>query len=320
MSAFLHVVEAEVFKLVRKRRTYVLAFLWWVLLPVLVLIVARVLLSNLGASFANEVGVVDEAVRTIASPFGLARIGLVGPAYLSPTFYVIVVAALAAVLVGEERTHLMWKTVLVAQPSRWAVLAGKLAVAMLAIGVLLAGAALSGLIGGAIGTLFLPTDFGGAWADLFGLYALQWAFASALVAFAFLMVYVARNLAMGMILVFFLPALVEGLYTIYTAVVGFQPINRFNVFLQAIRMRQVLEDLPTYFFTANVYAPARAPTRDLASAFGAEMARESGGQAPDLGALLGTSITLERAALVVAGYTILFVAILAWRFLRADVE
>ena len=315
----MRVVDAELFKLVRKRRTYVLAFLWWLLMPVLVLIVARVLVSNL-AAFADEAGLMDQAVQALASPFGIARIGLVGPAYLTPTFYVIVVAALSAVLIGEERSHQMWKTVLVAQPSRWAVLAGKLAVAMLAVGVLLAGAVVAGVLFGALGTLFLPTDFSGAWASLLGLYALQWAFASALIAFAFLMVYVARNLAMGMILVFFLPALLEGLYTIYAAIVGFQPINRFNVFLQTIRMRQLLEDLPMYFFTANVYAPARAPARDLTTAFGAEMARESGGQAPDFGALLGTGITLESAALVVAGYTLLFVAVMAWRFLRADIE
>jgi ABC-type transport system involved in multi-copper enzyme maturation permease subunit len=319
VSPFLRVVDAELFKLVRKRRTYVLAFLWWILLPVLVLIVARVLVSNL-AAFASDAGIVDQGVQALASPFGIARIGLVGPAYLTPTFYVIVVAALAAVLVGEERTHLMWKTVLVAQPARWAVLAGKLAVAMLAVGVLLAGAVAAGALFGAVGTLFLPTDFSGAWGSLLGLYALQWAFASALIGFAFLMVYLARNLAMGMILVFFLPALLEGLYTIYAAIVGFQPINRFNVFLQTIRMRQLLEDLPTYFFTANVYAPARAPARELTTAFGAEMARESGGQAPDFGALLGTGITLESATLVVAGYALLFVAVLAWRFLRADIE
>jgi ABC-type transport system involved in multi-copper enzyme maturation permease subunit len=319
VNPFVRVVDAELFKLVRKRRTYVLAFLWWLLMPALVLIVARVLVSNL-AAFADEAGVMDQAVQALASPFGIARIGLVGPAYLTPTFYVIVVAALAAVLVGEERGHQMWKTVLVAQPSRWAVLAGKLAVAMLAVGVLLAGAVVAGVLFGALGTLFLPTDFSGAWAGLLGLYALQWAFASALIAFAFLMVYVARNLAMGMILVFFLPALLEGLYTIYAAIVGFQPINRFNVFLQTIRMRQLLEDLPTYFFTANVYAPAREPARELTTAFGAEMARESGGQAPDFGALLGTGITLESATLVVAGYTLLFVAVMAWRFLRADIE
>jgi hypothetical protein len=69
----------------------------------------------------------------------------VGPAFTSPPFYVIVVAALAAVLIGEERSHQMWKTVLVAQPSRVAVLAGKLVVAMLAVGVLMGGALVAGV-------------------------------------------------------------------------------------------------------------------------------------------------------------------------------
>jgi ABC-type transport system involved in multi-copper enzyme maturation permease subunit len=320
VNAFLCVVSAEWFKLLRKRRTYVLAGLWWLLLPSLALLVGRVLVSNLGASFANEAGGVDTVVQNLASPFGLARIGLVGPGYLSPTFYIIVVAAFAAVLIGDERTHNMWKTVLVAQPARWAVLAGKLAVAMLAAGALLVGALVAAVLFGAVGTTFLPTDFGGDWVGLLGLYALQWLFLVAVVAFAFLMVFIARNVAVGLIAVFFLPGLLEGLYAIYAAIVGFQPVNRFNLFLQAIRFRQVLEDLPTYFFTANVYAPARAPVRDLAAAFGAEMARESGGQAPDLGALLGTGITLERAALVVGVYAVALLALLAWRFLRADVD
>ncbi|MDA0700174.1 MAG: ABC transporter permease [bacterium] len=316
MNAVVQVIAAESFKLLRKRRSYVLAFLWWILLPTLVLLVARVLVSNLGASFANEAGGVDVVVQNLASPFGIVRIGLIGPAFVSPTFYVIVIAAIAAVLIGDERTHNMWKTVLVSQPSRWAVLAGKLAVAMLAVGVLLAGAALAGIAFGAIGMTFLPTTFAGAWAELPGLYALQWAFAAALVAFAFLMVYIARNVAVGMILVFFLPALLEGIYSLYAAIVGYQPINRFNVFLQAIRFRQLLEDLPTYFFTANVYAPARSPVSDVVAAFGAEI----GSDGPDFGALLGAGISLDRAALVVAGYAVAILALLAWRFHRADVD
>jgi ABC-type transport system involved in multi-copper enzyme maturation permease subunit len=316
VNPFLRVVDAELFKLVRKRRTYVLAFLWWVLLPVLVLIVARVMVSNLGASFANEAGGVDAVVQMLASPFGIARIGLIGPGASSPTYYVIVIAALAALLVGEERTHAMWKTVLVAQPSRWAVLAGKLTVAMMAVGVLLAGAVVAGVAFGALGMLFLPTDFAGDWLGLLGLYALQWAFSVALVAFAFLMVYVARNVAVGLIMVFFLPALLEGLYTVYAAIVGFQPINRFNVFLQTIRLRQTLEDLPTYFFTANVYAPARTPVREVVFDLSAESAREG----LDLGGLLGAGITLERAAWVVAAYAAALLLLLAWRFLRADIE
>jgi hypothetical protein len=189
VNAFWNVVAAEAFKLVRKRRVYVLAGLWWLLLPTLALIVGRVLVSNLAASFANEVGGVDLLVQTIASPFGIALIGVVGPAYVSPPFYVIVVAALAAVLIGEERSHKMWKTVLVAQPSRPAVLAGKLVTAMLLVGVLLGGALLSGFAFGAVGTLFLPTSFAGDWGGLLQTYLLQWAFTGALVAFAFLMVH-----------------------------------------------------------------------------------------------------------------------------------
>jgi ABC-type transport system involved in multi-copper enzyme maturation permease subunit len=222
---------------------------------------------------------------------------------------------LAATLIGEERSHQMWKSVLTTQPSRIAVLAGKVAVAMLFLGALMGGALVSGALFGAFGTLFLPTTFEGDWGGLANLFLLQWSFSAALVAFALLMMHLARNLAVGVILVFFLPALLEGLYTVYATVVGFQPINRFNVFLQTIRMRQLLEDLPAYFFGGNVFAPARAPMREL-------VAEITGGatSGPDLGTLIGTGITIERAAWVVAGYTALLLALLAWRFLRSDVD
>ncbi len=319
MNAFANVVRAELFKVRRKRRTLVVAGLWWVLLPSLALIVGRVLFTNLGG-IADEVGGIDTVVQAVASPYGIARLGLVGPAYLSPSFFVIVVALFAALLVGEERTHAMWKTVLVAQPSRPAVLFGKLTVAMIVTGVMLAGALVAAVVFGGLGTLFLPTDFSGDWAPLVGLYALQWAFLAALVAFAFLMVFLVRNVALGLVMVFFLPALLEGLYTVYAAAVGFQPINRFNAFLQTIRLRQVFEDLDTYFFTTNVYAPARAPVRDLATSFAAEAGREMNGGGPDFGALLGAGITLDGAVWVVVGYTVVLTALLTWRFLRHDVD
>lgn len=317
MNAFVNVVRSELFKVRRKRRTFVVAGLWWVLLPVLALVVGRVLLDNLGA-IADDIGGMAPLLQEFASPFGIARLGLVGPAYVTPTFYVIVVALFAALIVGEERTHAMWKTVLVVQPDRVAVLAGKFVVAMIVVGVLMGGAIVAGTLFGTVGMAFLPTDFSGDWAGLVGLYAVQWAFASALVALAFLFVYVARNVALGLVMVFFLPALLEGLYTVYAAVVGFQPINRFNAFLQTIRLRQVFEDLPTYFFTANVYAPARQPARDLVEAFGANAGGD--GVDFDLGGLLGTGITIEHAAWVVAAYTVALLALFAWRFVRADVD
>ena len=317
MSGFAHVVRAELFKLLRKRRSYVLAGMWWGLLPGLGLLVGQVLHSTLGRSFANEAGGIDVAIQAIASPFGLARIGLVGPAYVTPSFYLIVVALLATLLVGEERGHAMWKTVLVAQPNRMAVMAGKVVVAMIALGALMAGAAAAGALFGALGTLWLPTDWGGPWGELLGLYALQWLLSLALVLFTFLLVFLFKNMVLGVVSAFFLPGLIEGIYTLYRATVGFEPVNRLNVFFQAIELQQRLEAVPRYFFTSNAYSPARAPVRELLaglSAGGADIPQDA------LAQLLGTGLTLQHSALVMLGYALVFAALLFWRFVRHDVE
>jgi ABC-type transport system involved in multi-copper enzyme maturation permease subunit len=319
VNAFAHVIAAELFKVVRKRRTYVVAGLWWVLLPVVTLLIGQLLQTNLGGSFIDEGGGVGVVVQAVASPYGLARIALVGPAYLSPTFYIIVAALFAALLIGEERGQSMWKTVLVAQPNRLAVLAGKVVVAMLVVGGLLAGAVVASVVVGAIGMLFLPTSWAGAWGELLGLYALQWAFSLAAVAFAFLMVFLTRNVALGMVLVFFLPALLEGLYSIYALAVGFQPVNRLNVFFQTLRLRQTLEDLPRYFFTNNLYFPARSPIADLIAAAG-DIDGDGGSPVDAFPGLLGVGVTLDHAAMVMAGYALVFGAILVWRFVRHDVD
>ena len=322
MSGFLHVVHAELFKVLRKRRTYVLAALWWGLLPALALIGGRLIYVNLaGGPFAQELGGIVQTVQAIASPFGLARIALVGPAYMSPPFFIIVIALLAAMLVGEERGHAMWKTVLVAQPQRGAVMAGKVVVAMLTLGALMVGAAASAVVLGAFGTTFLPTDWSGEWASLAGLFALQWAFSLAAVLFAFLMVFLLKNVALGVVTVFFLPGLLEGLYTIYRATVGFQPLNRLNVFFQAIQLQQRLEAAPRYFFTSNLYAPARAPVSELVASVSTSSPGQGVDVTPDFfGQLLGAGITLPHAAAVMAGYALFFGLLLFWRFSRHDVD
>jgi ABC-type transport system involved in multi-copper enzyme maturation permease subunit len=313
VNAFWSTLAAEAFKLRRKRRMLILAGLWWVVLPGVALAIGQVLTTNLARSFVNESGGIDLVVQAIASPYGIARLALVGPAWSSPTFYVIVVAALLAVVIGDERQHRMWKTVLTLQPARSAVLLAKLTAVILAVGILMAGALVASVVFGTLGATFLPTDASGDWGTLLAAYALQWLHLIALVAFAALSIYLARNLAIGMIVIFFVPTLLEGLYGVYAALVGFQPINRFNVFLQTIRMRQLLEDLPRFFFTSNVYAPARSPSRELVAPFGAS-------DGFDLGALLGAGITLPMAALVSAAYAAVLLALLLWRFLRADVD
>lgn len=134
MSALANVVRAEWFKVWRKRRMFVLAGLYWLLFPVVVLVVARAIFVNLGDSFANDAGAVDMVMQQLVGPYGLARLMLLGPAYMSPTFYIVAVTLIAALLIGDERGQNMWKTVLVVQPSRVAVMTGKVVVAMLALG------------------------------------------------------------------------------------------------------------------------------------------------------------------------------------------
>lgn len=307
MSALFRVVAAELFKMLRKRRGYVLAGLWWILLPALALIVARVVQINLTGSFVDQQGTsVAEIVQQFASPHGLARVALTGPAFLQPTFYIIVAALLAALFIGEERSLNMWKTTLVAQPSRLAVLWGKVIAIMITLAALMAGALLFSVGAGTLGTTFLPTTFAGDWGSLLGLYALQWAFLLAAVLFASLLIFLVRNIALGLVATFFVPALVEGLYTVWRATVGFEPLNRLNAAFQMLRLRQTFENLPRYFFTDNLYLPARLPARSLIEAFG--------GGAGDLAdtpmaGLFGGSLTLAHSAGVMAGYAVVFAAI-----------
>ena len=315
MNAFVNVVRAELFKVVRKKRTYILAGLWWIVGPVLALVVGRVVQTSLSGSFVEGDVPVQGVLQAFASPYGVARVALALPALISPTYYIIVLSLLGALFIGEERSQNMWKTVLVAQPNRLAVLAGKFTVAMITFGVILFGALASGFLFGVLGMTFLPTTFAGDWGGLLGLYALQWVYSVAGMMFAFLMIWLLRNVALGIVSVFFLPALLEGLYTVYATAVGFQPLNRLNALFQALRLRNTLEELPRYFFTTNLYAPAREPLSALISAFGGDLNADTAGPFQNL---LGT-VSLEHAALVVGGYTVVFGAILLWSFLRRDV-
>lgn len=318
MSALLRVVRAELFKAVRKRRTYVLAALWWLLLPTIALIIARVVQVNVTGSFLDETGAtVAGILQEFASPHGLARVALTGPAFLSPTFYVIVVALLAAAFVGEEKSLNMWKTTLVAQPSRLAVLWGKVVTIMIVLAALMAGAAASAVLAGTLGMTFLPTTFAGAWGALAGLYLLQWAYLLAMVLFASLLIFLVRNVALGIVATFFVPALVEGIYAVWRTTVGFEPLNRVNAVFQALRLRETMENLPRWFLTDNVYLPARLPARELVAAFGADASQFQG---TPLANLFGGGLTLPHAALAMAVYVVLFGGLLTWTFLRRDVD
>ena len=319
MNGYFNVVKAELFKSVRKKRTYILAGLLWVLLPILVLIVGRIIQVNFGTDFVDNTSPigVNEILQTVASPFGIARVVLLLPALVSPPFYIIVISLLAALFIGEERSQNMWKTTLVAQPNRFSVLAGKFTVAMIVFGIMLLGSYLLSFVYGGVGMLFLPTTFAGEWLSLLGLYGLQWLYSISAMLFAFLMIWLLRNVSLGIVSIFFLPALLEGLYSVYAATVGFQPLNRLNVLFQTLRLRNTLEDLPRYFFTSNLYAPAREPLNSVVATLFPD---DIGGDFGPLNDILGGNITLERAAIVMGVYALIFGSILVVTFVRRDVS
>jgi ABC-type transport system involved in multi-copper enzyme maturation permease subunit len=323
MNGFLNTVRAEVFKLRHKRRSYVIAGLLWVLLPVLLLVIGWVLQTRVGDTFADEMarefgdGSVNVAqiVQQVASPIGLARNSLLILGNLSPSLLIIIVALTAALLVGEERTQNMWKTILTVQPNRLAVLSGKLTAAMLYLALLLFGSLVASVVFGALGMLVLPTSFGAGWGELLGLYGLQWLFALSATLFAFLLVWLFRSLPLGIVSIFFLPAVLEGGYTFYRTVVGFDRLNRFNAFLEALQLRNTLQELPRYFFTTNLYAPSRQPIAELAGLFGAGDATLD--LSNPLSALFAPN--LPHAALVMGAYGLLFGLLLLWSFTRRDI-
>lgn len=317
MSALVATVRAETFKLLRKRRVYVLAFLYWVVLPALALLVGRLLYTNL-REFEREGLPVVDLLQSLFSAHGLATLALTGPAYMSPTPYIVAVALLAALFIGEERGQNMWKTVLVVQPDRTAVLTGKLVVTMGALLALMLGALLSAIVFGTLGMAFLPTDLSGDWLGLLGLYLWQWTHLIAPVTLAFLLVFVVRSAVLGIVMVLFLPGLIEGLYAVLNTLFNLQPLTRFNAIFQALRLQRVWEAAPRYFFTANLYAPGRAPAREVANELLGTAA-----QPQDLGplqAVLGTTLPLGHAAAVTAGYALAFGLLLYWLFRRRDVD
>lgn len=318
MNSFVNVVKAELFKSTKKKRTYIMASLLWFVVPILALIVGKIAFITLNTNFVENSGVSALAiVQAIASPYGIARISLVLPSLISPSFFIIVIALLAALYIGEERSQNMWKTTMVAQPNRVAVMSGKFFVAMLLYGVMLLGAFLFSFIFGSFGTLFLPTNLSGEWLYLAQMYSLLWLFGIAGMSFAFLMIWLFKNISLGMISVFFLPILLESIYRIYATVIGFKPINRFNFILQGLKLNHTLENLPKYFFTTNFYAPARNPLTSLVSEFGGDFANNSDfGQ---LSEIIGRNLTLAHSTKVMAGYAIFFFIILLWSFRKRDV-
>lgn len=308
------VIRAELYKAVRKKRVYVLAGLMWLLVPLLSLLIAWIVNVNVSGTFVDDGVTLRDLLQVIASPAGISRNLLFLSGNLAPSFLIIVIGLLAALFIGDEKSQNMWKTVLTVEPNRMGVLMGKLLAAMILLGVILWGGFVSGILFGSIGMIFLPVSFGSGWGQLAQLYALEWAFSTAAMLFAFWLIWLFRNVALGVVGVFFLPNLLEGLYGIYAAVVGFDRVNRFNIWLEALQLQNTLRELPQYFFTSNLYAPSRYPLAEIVGVIGGDMADLSGPFSNFF------DISLSQAAVVMSIYGVIFALLLGIGFWRSDVQ
>lgn len=314
MTHLINVIKAELFKATRKRRIYVFATMAWILPAVILLTIAFVIHSNIAI---DDGSITEEIIKFLVTPINIARINLI--LLLNFVFFLtIVVALLATLFIGEERNQNMWKTVLVTEHNRAMVLTGKIITAMLLLFFLFVGCLLSGIIFGFLGTLFLPSEFGGDWLPLIKLYSMQWLFTLTMVLFGFLIVWWIKNNALAVVAVILLPKIVEGLYGIYALITEVDRVNnRFTAALEALQLKNILENLPKYFLTSNFSAPTRQIIQNVEGLSELEFFNDIGGGGPFASMF---SIDLTRSAIVMGIYTVVFGALLFWSFSRRDVS
>lgn len=320
MSDIFHIVQAELFKSLKKKRLYIFSFLWWILLPVLSLLIAVIINANAG-DILSEGETINEVVNQITSITAIARNGLFISSLPFFPMFLIFVVLIAALLIGEERRFNMWKTVLTTQPSRWQVMTGKLIAGMILLGIIVLGAYLCACLFGWLSTYLVPTSLPTmeVLLEYLGYFALQWLFGLAALLFAFLMIWVLRNQVMGIISVFFLPALVQGLYSIYALSANANPANnQFAAMIEAMQIKRALEKLPRYFFDTNLYAPSRNPlSNDVTESVGD--INSSNLEDIGLNNLLQMP-TLPEASLTIAIYAAIFGVLLYISFSRRDIS
>jgi hypothetical protein len=148
----LEMIRAELFKASRKKRTWVMIALSSLGSPLLQFISAAFVASRVLGTVADQGTTITTTLEQIASPFNMARNTLAASSTL-PFILLTVVAVFAVLLVGEERTFKMWKTILVANPDRMQVLAAKFATGMILLFFVIFGGLIGSLLFGGLAML-----------------------------------------------------------------------------------------------------------------------------------------------------------------------
>lgn len=302
MNAVMGVVLAELFRMSRRKRLLLLASVYWVVVPLILLLVTPTLRSALTDVFSGS----RVLLQTLASPFGLAATGTGLGGYASPSLYFVIVAVIATAMIGDDYRFSTWKSTFVLQPRRGAVLAGKLIAGHLVVLSVLLGNLLGSVVLGGLGTLWLGTTFAGNWSVLITKLLLQWLFLFAPLTFSYLVVFYIRSTGLAVIIILFLMPVAELIYQILSSIVRFNPASQLAHFFKHQLVQPWWNKLPDWFFTTNTFSPSREAFNPILGMLGG-----------------GTQITGRVGALhsatVLLVYSVVFLLVLIPAFRRRDV-
>lgn len=302
MSAFFAIITAELFKVSRRKRLMLLASLYWIVLPVILLLVTPTLRSAVTDAFSGS----RVLMQALASPYGLTQIGAGVGGYASPSLYLVIVAVVASALLGDEARFSTWKSLLVLQPRRLSVLFGKIVAGHVVVFFILLGNLLGSIAVAGVGTFWLETTFAGNWSTLLWRLVLQWLFLLTPLIFAFLVTFYIRSTSLAMVVILFLMPVAELIQQILANVARFNPLSQMAHFFRHGLIRPWWDALPDWYFTTNAFSPSRDIFNPVLNMMGG-------------GAQMTAKLGYGHSILVLTVYGVIFLALLVPVFLRRDV-
>lgn len=245
---------AELFRVVRRRRVWIILAILGLVVPAITLAVAKFVDTRVGGTFIDADGMVTRTVDAFTGPFGLASNNLLG---VWAVIYLVLPLVAANLLIAEDRGLKTWKVILPAQPNRARVLAGKFIAAFALVALwFVGGGAIAALVGLFSGPLLGLPGAGGDWADLAARYGAQLLLLTGPLLLGFMVSWFIVSPALAVATALIGPGILEGL-AVLIATTFLQPVNIFNVAVQALELQRRIQSMQEWFFTVNASLGAR---------------------------------------------------------------
>jgi ABC-type transport system involved in multi-copper enzyme maturation permease subunit len=241
---------AELRKSRFKKRFWILLIIMGIVTPLVQVIIAYFVTQNLSGGQLDSSGAISKGIaENAATAFSLGRNFISAGIAI---FLLPISAMVGNYFIGEERGFKMWKVILVSQPNRLNVLLGKFLAGIMLLAILILGSGLGNIIIGFLANLaFFHAPNTGDWGTLISLYFLQCLTVTAPLALAMLLSSIIAAPAMSLLGTILLPRILEGI--IFASVFSqIQKINVINAAFQAIKLKNLLEQVPRYFLTDNL--------------------------------------------------------------------